>query len=65
MWRIAIIFFVFIAPTLMGSLILLAMVTPALQDDLGRWIVTAAVAGFVLAAPLSLMAAKANQGRFV
>ena len=63
MWRVAIIFFVIIAPTLMGSLILVAMVIPSLQDDLGRWIVIAAAAGFVLAAPISLAAANANRNR--
>ena len=63
MWRVAIIFFVIIAPTLMGSLILVAMVIPSLQDDLGRWIVIAAIVGFVLAAPISLAAANANRNR--
>jgi len=65
MWRLAIILFVIIAPTLMGTLILAAMVVPSIQNDLGRWIVIAAVAGFVASIPISLIAAKSNQGKMV
>jgi putative flippase GtrA len=63
MWRLAVILFVIIAPTLMGSLILVAMVIPSLQNDLGHWIVISAVAGFVLSMPISFAVAKANQRR--
>jgi len=65
MWRLAIILFVIIAPTLMGTLILAAMVVPSIQNDLGRWIVIAAVAGFVASITISLIAAKSNQGKMV
>ena len=63
MWRLAVIFFVIAAPTLAGMFILAALVIPSLQNDAGKWIVIAAIAGFVLAIPLSLIAAKVNQGK--
>ena len=38
MWRLAIVFHVAIAATLMGALILAAMMVPSLQSELGKWI---------------------------
>ena len=63
MLRLAIILFVIIAPTLMGVFILAAMVVPWIQYDLGRWIVIAAATGFIVALPVSLIAAKSNPGK--
>ncbi len=60
MWRTAVIFHIFIAPTIMGAFMLAVMMVPSLQFDLGRWIVIAAVAGFVAAIPVSVIAAKAS-----
>ena len=63
MWRLAILFHVIIAPTLMGVLILAVMMVPTLQDALGKWIVIASAVGFLGAVPISFMAAKANAGK--
>jgi len=62
MWRTAIIFHVFIAPIVMGALVLVALLTPALEPDMGKWLLIAAVVGFVAAAPISFMAARAAPG---
>ena len=63
MWRTAILFFVFIAPVVMGVLILATMLIPWLQTDLGTYIVIAAAVGFVLAIPISYVAAKNAPGQ--
>jgi hypothetical protein len=58
MWRVAALFWVFIAPVAAGVLVLAALLTPALQDELGKWIGVAAIAGFVVAIPIAWMVAK-------
>ncbi len=63
MWRTALLLFVIIAPVTAGVLVLAALLTPALQDDLGRWIVIAAIVGAVLGIPLSYIAAKHAPGQ--
>jgi len=58
MWRVAALFWVFIAPVAAGALVLAAMMAPALQDQLGKWIVVAAIAGFAVAIPIAWTVAK-------
>jgi hypothetical protein len=58
MWRVAALFWVFIAPVAAGALVLAAMMTPGLQDQLGKWIVGAALAGFAVAIPIAWTIAK-------
>ena len=53
MWRVVLLCWVFIAPTLAGVLILVTLLVPALAPDLGRWIVLSAIAGAILAIPAS------------
>jgi hypothetical protein len=54
---------VIIAPTVAGILILVAMMVPALQSELGRWIVIAAALGFAVSIPISVAVAKINSGK--
>ena len=63
MLRLAILLHVIIAPPLTGAFVLVAMIVPWIQNDLGRWIVIAAIAGFVVSIPLSLITAKTHQGK--
>jgi len=63
MFRLAFFLDVIIAPTLMGALVLVAMLTPAFAVELGKWMLIAAAGGFVIAIPVSLVAAKLNVGR--
>jgi len=63
MWRLSIILFVIIAPTIAGILMLAAMMVPALQGELGKWIVIAVASGFVVSIPISVVVAKVNSGR--
>jgi hypothetical protein len=58
MWRVAALFWVFIAPVAAGVLVLATLLTPALQAELGRWIATAAIIGFVVAIPIAWTIAK-------
>lgn len=58
MWRVAALFWVFIAPVAAGVLVLAALLTPSLQFELGKWIVVAAIAGFVIAIPIAWTIAK-------
>ena len=58
MWRIVILCWVFIAPTLAGILIMVTLFIPALAPDLGRWIIYAAITGAILAFPASFAFAK-------
>ena len=58
MWRVAILCWVFIAPTLAGVLILAVMLVPALAPNLGAWIVYAAIVGAILAAPAAVVFAR-------
>lgn len=61
MFKIAALLFVIIAPTLMGTLVTVVLVTPALYNGLG--ISVAALAGAVIAAPVSWFVARAIRGR--
>ena len=58
MWRVVVLFWIFIAPTLAGLLVLITLLTPALAPDLGRWIVYAAIAGAILGVPAAIIFAK-------
>jgi len=58
MWRIVVLCWVFIAPTVAGILVLVTLLTPAFAQDLGRWILYAAVAGAILAVPAAFAFAK-------
>jgi hypothetical protein len=58
MWRVAALFWVFIAPVAAGVLVLAALMTPTLQGELGKWIGIAAIAGFVVAMPIAWTVAK-------
>jgi hypothetical protein len=63
MFRLALVLDVIIAPTLVGMLVLVTMMVPAFQAELGEWMLIAAVAGFVLSIPACLVAAKVNSRR--
>ncbi len=58
MWRVVLLCWVFLAPTLAGVLILVTLLIPALAPELGRWILYAALAGAVIAVPASFAFAK-------
>jgi hypothetical protein len=58
MWRVVALCWIFLAPTLAGVLVLVAILTPALAPDLGGRIVYAAVAGAILAVPAAIVFAK-------
>ncbi len=58
MWRVVLLCWVFLAPTLAGVLILVTLLIPALAPELGRWILYAALAGAVIAIPASFAFAK-------
>ena len=53
MWRVAALFWVFIAPVLAGVLVLAVLLCPALQVGTGKWIAGAAIVGAVIAAPVA------------
>jgi len=57
MWKFFLLF-VLSAPTIAGVLVLVALLTPALQADLGHWIAIAAAVGAILAIPFSLVVSK-------
>ncbi len=58
MWRVVVLCWVFLAPTLAGVLILVTLLIPALAPGLGHWIIYAALAGAVIAIPASFAFAK-------
>ncbi len=58
MWRVVLLCWVFLAPTLAGVLILVTLLIPALAPELGRWILYAALAGAVIAIPAPFAFAK-------
>jgi hypothetical protein len=60
MLRIAALFYVIVAPTVMGVLVTVALLTPVLYNGAG--ITAAAVAGAVLALPISWHITKAIRG---
>ena len=62
MLRTAFVFQVIIAPLVMGVLALLALLTPGMGSALGAWILAACVGGFLMAIPISLIAAKSGPG---
>jgi len=64
MWRLAILLHVIIAPTIMGALMLAVMLVPSLQSELGKWILIGSLIGFVVSAPISVIAARANVEKF-
>lgn len=63
MWRVVALFWVIIAPVAAGVLVLAALLTPALQFELGKWIAIAAIAGFVVAIPIALTVARSFAGK--
>ncbi len=63
MWRVAALFWVFIAPVAAGVLVVAALLTPAAQAELGKWIGVAAIAGFVAAIPIAWTIAKSFAGK--
>ncbi len=58
MWRVVVLFWIFIAPTLAGVFVLVTLLTPALAPELGRWIIYAAIAGAVLGVPAAIIFAR-------
>ena len=60
MWRVALLCWVFLAPTVAGVLILVTLLIPALAPQLGTWIVYAAILGAILAIPVSIVFAKSQ-----
>lgn len=60
MFKIASLFYVIIAPTLMGALVTAVLLIPSLYNGMG--ITVAALAGAVLALPVSWLVAKAIRG---
>ena len=63
MWRVAALFWVFIAPVLAGALVLAVLLAPGLQAEAGKWIGFAALAGAVIAAPIAWTIAKSFAGK--
>ncbi len=63
MWRVAALFWVFIAPVLAGALVLAVLMAPSLQSEAGKWIAVAGILGFVVAIPISWTVARMNAGR--
>jgi hypothetical protein len=63
MWRVAALFFVFIAPVLAGVLVLAVLMCPAAQVEAGKWIASAAIAGAAIAAPVAWTIAKSFAGK--
>jgi hypothetical protein len=53
MWRVAALFWVFIAPVLAGVLVLAVLMAPGLQAEAGKWIGMEAIAGAVVAVPIA------------
>ena len=58
MWRVVLLCWVFLAPTLAGILVLLVLLTPALAPNLSAWIGYAALLGAILAVPAAFVFAK-------
>ncbi len=58
MWRVAALFWVFIAPVVAGILVLAVLLAPGLQAEAGEWIGMAAIAGAVVAVPVAWVIAK-------
>ncbi len=58
MWKVVVLFWVVLAPTLAGILLLAVLMVPALQMEAGKWILIAAITGFVIAIPVSWGAAQ-------
>jgi hypothetical protein len=63
MWRVAALFWLFIAPVVAGVLVLAALLTPGLQAEAGKWIGMAAVAVAVVAVPVAWTIAKSFAGK--
>ncbi len=57
--RLAALLWVMGGTTLAGVLVVVVLMIPALQFEAKKYILYAAIAGFVVAIPLSMMAAKA------
>ena len=60
MWKLALVFHIFLWPLIMSVLMVGAILTPACQDHLGLWLALSAIAGFVVSTPASVYAAKAG-----
>lgn len=60
MWRLALLIHIFIWPIVMSVMMVVVLAIPALQDQLAFWLAVCAVAGFIVATPLSVSAAKAS-----
>ena len=58
MWRVALLCWVFIAPTVAGLLVLITLFIPGLGAHQGVWIAYAAGLGAVLAIPAAVVFAK-------
>ncbi len=58
MWRVAALFWVFIAPVVAGILVLAVLLAPGLQAEAGKWIGRAAIAAAVVAFPVAWTIAK-------
>lgn len=63
MWKLTLLIHIFIWPVVMSVMMVVVLTIPALQDQLGLWLTVCAVAGFIVAAPLSASAAKAGVRR--
>ncbi len=58
MTRLAALLWVIGGATLAGVFMIVVLMTPSMQFEAGRYILIAAIAGFVVAIPLSLAAAR-------
>lgn len=58
MFRLTVLVYVMAATVLSGIAVIAALATPALADDLNKWIPVGAGAGALVALPLSYMIAK-------
>lgn len=58
MLKVGILVWLILGTTLAGSAVLVVLVVPGLSDEAMKWVPTSAIAGFILAFPLSLIIAK-------
>jgi hypothetical protein len=58
MWRVVLLCWVFVAPTLAGVLVMITLFVPGIGADQGAWIAYAAILGAILAVPAAFVFAK-------
>ncbi len=58
MWRVVILLWVILAPTIAGLAVMVVLGTPALSGQAMKWIPIVAVLGAIVAIPVSAVVAK-------